>query len=45
MAVTKLKSPDAAARWLREWVTGTLRSDSRLVRHGDAFGTIAWPER
>ena len=41
MAVTKLKSPDAAARWLREWVTGTLRSDSRLVRHGDAF--IAWP--
>jgi len=41
MALTRLKSPDAAARWLREWVTGTLRSDSRLVQAGDAF--IAWP--
>jgi UDP-N-acetylmuramyl-tripeptide synthetase len=41
MALTRLKSPDAAARWLREWVTGTLRSDSRLVQPGDAF--IAWP--
>ena len=41
MALTRLKSPDAAARWLREWVTGTLRSDSRHVQRGDAF--IAWP--
>jgi UDP-N-acetylmuramoyl-L-alanyl-D-glutamate--2,6-diaminopimelate ligase len=41
VALTRLKSPDAAARWLREWVTGTLRSDSRRVKPGDAF--IAWP--
>jgi len=41
VALTRLKSPDAAARWLREWVTGTLRSDSRQVQPGDAF--IAWP--
>jgi len=42
MALTRLKSPEAAARWLREWtVGGQLRSDSRLVRAGDAF--IAWP--
>jgi UDP-N-acetylmuramoyl-L-alanyl-D-glutamate--2,6-diaminopimelate ligase len=41
MSLTKLKSPDAAARWLKEWVTGTLRSDSRQVRAGDGF--IAWP--
>jgi len=39
--LTRLKSPDAAARWLDEWVTGTLRTDSRAVRPGDAF--IAWP--
>ncbi len=39
--LTKLKSPDAAARWLTEWCTGTLRTDSRAVRPGDAF--IAWP--
>ena len=39
--LTRLKSPEAAARWLSEWVTGTLRTDSRLVRPGDAF--IAWP--
>jgi UDP-N-acetylmuramoyl-L-alanyl-D-glutamate--2,6-diaminopimelate ligase len=39
--LTKLKSPAAAARWLTEWVTGTLRSDSRQVQPGDAF--IAWP--
>jgi UDP-N-acetylmuramoyl-L-alanyl-D-glutamate--2,6-diaminopimelate ligase len=36
-----LKSPEAAARWLKEWVTGTLRTDSRQVQPGDAF--IAWP--
>jgi UDP-N-acetylmuramyl-tripeptide synthetase len=30
-----------AARWLRQRVTGELRTDSRLVQPGDAF--IAWP--
>ena len=39
--LTRLKSPEAAARWLSEWVAGTLRTDSRLVQPGDAF--IAWP--
>ena len=39
--LTRLKSPDAAARWLTEWCTGTLRTDSRHVQPGDAF--IAWP--
>ncbi len=41
MGVTNLKSPEAAARWLQEWCTGTLRTDSRAVQPGDAF--IAWP--
>ena len=41
VAVTALKSPEAAARWLRAWVTGTLVTDSRKVKPGDAF--IAWP--
>jgi UDP-N-acetylmuramoyl-L-alanyl-D-glutamate--2,6-diaminopimelate ligase len=41
MTVTSLKSPEAAARWLRSWVTGTLVTDSRKVQPGDAF--IAWP--
>jgi UDP-N-acetylmuramoyl-L-alanyl-D-glutamate--2,6-diaminopimelate ligase len=41
MSVTPLKSPEAAARWLRSWVTGTLTTDSRKVKKGDAF--IAWP--
>jgi UDP-N-acetylmuramoyl-L-alanyl-D-glutamate--2,6-diaminopimelate ligase len=41
MPLTHLKSPDAAARWLSSWVTGTLRTDSRQVQPGDAF--IAWP--
>ncbi|HET9977064.1 MAG TPA: UDP-N-acetylmuramoyl-L-alanyl-D-glutamate--2,6-diaminopimelate ligase [Burkholderiaceae bacterium] len=41
MAVTALKSPEAAARWLRSWVTGTVTTDSRKVAPGDAF--IAWP--
>jgi UDP-N-acetylmuramoyl-L-alanyl-D-glutamate--2,6-diaminopimelate ligase len=41
MPTTMLKSPEAAARWLKEWVTGTLRTDSRQIRPGDAF--IAWP--
>lgn len=39
--LTRLKSPEAAARWLSEWCTGTLRTDSRQVQPGDAF--IAWP--
>jgi len=39
--LTQLKSPEAAARWLLEWTRGTLCSDSRQVRAGDAF--IAWP--
>ncbi|MFG6465236.1 UDP-N-acetylmuramoyl-L-alanyl-D-glutamate--2,6-diaminopimelate ligase [Roseateles sp. BYS87W] len=39
--LTRLKSPEAAARWLSEWCTGTLRTDSREVQPGDAF--IAWP--
>ncbi|QAZ39979.1 UDP-N-acetylmuramoyl-L-alanyl-D-glutamate--2,6-diaminopimelate ligase [Methylibium sp. Pch-M] len=39
--LTALRSPAAAARWLQEWTTGTLRTDSRLVQRGDAF--IAWP--
>ena len=41
MTITALKSPDAAARWLRAWVTGTITTDSRKVRAGDGF--IAWP--
>lgn len=36
-----LRTPLDAARWLRQRVTGELRTDSRLVRSGDAF--IAWP--
>ena len=30
-----------AAQWLRQRVTGQLRTDSRQVQPGDAF--IAWP--
>jgi UDP-N-acetylmuramyl-tripeptide synthetase len=41
MALTRLKSPAAAARWLKSWVAGTLRTDSRAVQPGDGF--IAWP--
>ncbi len=41
MTVTALRSADAAARWLRSWVSGTIRTDSRKVRAGDGF--IAWP--
>ncbi|HEX4510160.1 MAG TPA: UDP-N-acetylmuramoyl-L-alanyl-D-glutamate--2,6-diaminopimelate ligase [Burkholderiaceae bacterium] len=41
MPLTRLKSPAAAGRWLKSWVTGTLRTDSREVRAGDGF--IAWP--
>ena len=41
MAITHLPTASAAARWLGERVTGTLCSDSRQLRAGDAF--IAWP--
>ena len=41
MSLTALKSSDAAARWLRSWVTGTITTDSRKLRAGDGF--IAWP--
>lgn len=41
MPLTRLRSPEAAARWLSSWVRGTLRTDSRQVQPGDAF--IAWP--
>jgi UDP-N-acetylmuramoyl-L-alanyl-D-glutamate--2,6-diaminopimelate ligase len=41
MALTRLKSPAAAGRWLKSWVGGTLRTDSRALQPGDAF--IAWP--
>ena len=37
----RLHNAPEAARWLRERVTGELRTDSRLVGAGDAF--IAWP--
>ena len=36
-----LASPAAAANWLTLHCSGTLRTDSRRVRPGDAF--IAWP--
>ena len=39
--MTTLQDPIYVARWLRERVTGDLRTDSRQVRPGDAF--IAWP--
>ena len=38
---TLLPSPQAAAQWLAAQVSGTLHTDSRLVRPGDGF--IAWP--
>jgi len=36
-----LHTPEQAVHWLRQHVTGTLRTDSRQVQPGDAF--IAWP--
>ncbi|MBA3598494.1 MAG: UDP-N-acetylmuramoyl-L-alanyl-D-glutamate--2,6-diaminopimelate ligase [Methylibium sp.] len=39
--LTELASPQAAASWLHAGTRGRLRTDSREVRHGDAF--IAWP--
>lgn len=37
----EMHTPGEAAQWLRERVTGTLRSDSRQLVQGDGF--IAWP--
>ena len=37
----QLHTPEQAARWLREHVTGNLLTDSRQVGDGDGF--IAWP--
>jgi len=41
MPVTQLSTAAVAAHWLGQRVTGTLCSDSRQLRAGDAF--IAWP--
>ncbi|MEO7400283.1 MAG: UDP-N-acetylmuramoyl-L-alanyl-D-glutamate--2,6-diaminopimelate ligase [Polaromonas sp.] len=38
---TLLHTPEQAARWLQERVTGSLWADSRKVSRGDGF--IAWP--
>lgn len=38
---TLLQSPEQAAGWLRERVSGSLRADSRQLVMGDGF--IAWP--
>ncbi|MDO8720066.1 MAG: UDP-N-acetylmuramoyl-L-alanyl-D-glutamate--2,6-diaminopimelate ligase [Polaromonas sp.] len=37
----QLHTPEQAARWLQERVTGTLSADSRKLADGDGF--IAWP--
>lgn len=37
----ELQTPQQAAQWLRQSVTGALRADSRQVGKGDGF--IAWP--
>lgn len=37
----RLHTPDQAAQWLRERVTGALRTDNRKVQVNDGF--IAWP--
>ena len=39
--MVELQSPVQAAQWLRQHVTGELRTDSRRVQPGDGF--IAWP--
>ncbi len=39
--LTRLKSPAAAARWLQEWTTGVLRTDSRQVAPGDCLHRLA----
>jgi UDP-N-acetylmuramyl-tripeptide synthetase len=38
---TQLHTPEQAAGWLRERVSGSLRTDSRKLAQGDGF--IAWP--
>jgi UDP-N-acetylmuramyl-tripeptide synthetase len=38
---TQLHTPEQAARWLQERVTGSLWTDSRKIGPGDGF--IAWP--
>ncbi len=38
---TQLHTPEQAAGWLHEHVTGSLRTDSRKLVKGDGF--IAWP--
>ena len=40
-ARSSTRCPTRWPGWLRAWVTGTLRTDSREVKPGDAF--IAWP--
>ena len=40
-ALHRLSGAPAAARWLQQHISGTLRSDSRQVRAGDGF--LAWP--
>ncbi len=37
----QLRTPEQAASWLRQRVTGTLLTDSRVAQAGDGF--IAWP--
>ena len=39
--MVELQTPEQAAQWLRQHVTGELRTDSRQVQPGDGF--IAWP--
>ena len=39
--MVELQTPLQAAQWLRQHVTGELRTDSRQVQAGDGF--IAWP--
>ncbi|MBG6074768.1 UDP-N-acetylmuramoyl-L-alanyl-D-glutamate--2,6-diaminopimelate ligase [Polaromonas sp. CG_9.11] len=41
MTIVQLRTPEQAARWLHERVTGTLWADSRKAGKGDGF--IAWP--
>ncbi len=43
MALTQLPDVSSAVQWLRAGTAGTLRTDSRAVRAGDAF--LAWPGR
>jgi len=41
LTIVQLHTPEQAARWLHERVTGNLWADSRKARSGDGF--IAWP--